>query len=178
VIRTDRLTLRGWRDEDVAPFLAMGRDPRVMAYFPALLSPSEAAETAVRQRATLAGFGYCFWVIERNSDRAFLGFCGVKPGAEGTPINGEPEIGWRLAHSHWAQGYAREAAEASLAWMWANTDAPRVSAITVPANARSRALMTRIGMTHLADADFDHRALPPGHRLRRHVLYVIDRPAC
>ena len=30
-------------------------------------------------------------------------------------------------------------------------------------------------MRHDAASDFDHPLLPPGHPLRRHVLYRIDR---
>jgi hypothetical protein len=33
--------------------------------------------------------------------------------------------------------------------------------------------MRRIGMTHDEADDFDHPNLPPGHRLRRHVLYRL-----
>jgi RimJ/RimL family protein N-acetyltransferase len=177
MIKTERLTLRGWREEDASPFLAMGRDPRVMAYFPALLLPNEARETVQRQQLLLKRDGTCFWVVERVRDRAFLGFCGIKPGPEGTPIANQAEIGWRLAHNHWGQGYAAEAARASLAWMWATTPVPRVCSITVPGNTRSRALMERIGMERVEGGDFDHPALAPGHPLRRHVLYGIDRPS-
>ena len=177
MIRTERLNLRGWRDEDATPFLALGQDPRVMEYFPALLLPNEARETVARQQALQKRFGHCFWVMERLRDRAFLGFCGIQPGPAGTPVAGLAEIGWRLGRDHWGQGYAREAAEASLAWTWASTPAEQVSAMTVPANARSRALMERIGMTHVVDGDFDHPAIAPGHPLCRHLLYRIDRPA-
>ena len=50
-----------------------------------------------------------------RDDGVLLGFCGLKPGAPGTPIDGEVEIGWRFGHACWGQGYAREAAAASLA---------------------------------------------------------------
>jgi RimJ/RimL family protein N-acetyltransferase len=46
----------------------------------------------------------------------------------------------------------------------------------MPANTASWGLMIRIGMTRVEHGDFDHPALPPGHRLRRHLLYAIDRP--
>ena len=112
-------------------------------------------------------------------DRAFLGFCGIKRGPEGTPIEGQAEIGWRLGANHWGQGYAREAAEASLAWVWANRPV-RAGLWRSPfrANVRSRALMERLGMARVEDGDFDHPALTPGHPLRRHLLYRVDRPAC
>jgi hypothetical protein len=38
--------------------------------------------------------------------------------------------------------------------------------------------MRRLGMVTDPDEDFDHPALPAGHRLRRHVLYRIDRARC
>ena len=37
-IRTSRLILRRWRDEDLAPYAALNADPRVMQHFPAVLS--------------------------------------------------------------------------------------------------------------------------------------------
>jgi hypothetical protein len=36
--------------------------------------------------------------------------------------------------------------------------------------------MEKIGMVHDPADDFDHPALPDGHRLRRHVLYRMVRP--
>jgi ribosomal-protein-alanine N-acetyltransferase len=37
--------------------------------------------------------------------------------------------------------------------------------------------MEKLGMTHDPSEDFDHPKLPPGHRLRRHVLYRLKNPA-
>ena len=161
----------------MVPFEAMGRDPRVMAHFPALLMPGEARAMIARQEAMRTAIGHCFWAVERHSDRAFLGFCGVKPGPEDTPIEGELEIGWRLARNHWGQGYAREAAAAVLDWAWVNTDRNAVFAMTTPGNMRSRRLMERLGMSRVGDGDFDHPALAADDPLRAHVSYAIERPA-
>ena len=38
------------------------------------------------------------------------------------------------------------------------------------------AVMERLGMTRDIDGDFDHPAVPLGHRLRRQVLYRLRRP--
>ncbi len=176
MIETDRLVLRRWRDEDSAPFHAMGQDAEVMRYLGPPMSLEEAKATIARLNAAIDHDGYAFWAIERKSDSAFLGFCGIKKnGPAGTPIADDPEIGWRLARGGWGQGYAKEAAEASLAWGWANIDAPRVAAITVPANERSWGLMIRLGMTRVADGDFDHPAVSEGDPLRRHITYEIAR---
>jgi RimJ/RimL family protein N-acetyltransferase len=44
---------------------------------------------------------------------------------------------------------------------------------TTPANQRSQAVMRRLGMHRDPADDFDHPSLPPGHPLRRHVLYRV-----
>ncbi len=177
MIETERLILRGWRDDDVAAHHAMCADPAVMAYLGPAPSRAESAEAVARQRRILAEYGACFWALERRNTGAFIGWCGIKPGPVGTPIDGKPEIGWSLVHAEWGQGYAREAAEAALAWGWQELDLPTVWAITVPANTASRALMERLGMSRVIDGDFDHPKLAEDDRLRRHILYRIDRPA-
>lgn len=175
-IRTARLLLRHWQESDVAPFHAMGQDAEVMRYLGPPSTLAECRRTVERQNALADEYGRCFWAIERREDGAFLGFCGVEPGPDGTPIAGLPEIGWRLARPAWGRGYATEAAAACLASEWARGTAD-VFAITVPANARSRAVMERLGMVHDPADDFDYPDFPEGHPLRRHVLYRIARPA-
>lgn len=176
MIETERLILRGWRESDVEPFHAMGNDAAVMEYLGPYLSLADAQGAAERQNDNLAALGYCFWAVERREDGAFMGFCGVKPGPAGTPIEGEIEIGWRLARPYWGQGYAREAAEASLGWVWDNLDVASVSAITVIGNRRSWGLMERLGMARVHGDDFDHPNVPAGNPIRRHITYRIARP--
>lgn len=115
--------------------------------------------------------------MERRADGATIGFCGLVRGAKDTPIVGEPEIGWRLAYDAWGQGYAREAAEATLDWAWARLDDGAVAAITALSNTRSSGLMQRLGMRPFPDEEFDHLRVPEGDKLRRHCVYRIARPA-
>lgn len=177
MIETGRLILRGWRDADAEPFHAMCRDPAVMEY---LGPPAERAEidaAMARQAGFLEQHGHCFWALERRDDAAFLGFCGIKPGAAGTPVEGRTEIGWRLAAPYWGQGYAREAAEASLDWGWRNLDIDSIWAITVRGNGRSWGLMERLGMARHPELDFLHPLPGLEDRLRPHITYSIGRPA-
>ncbi|MFZ5705776.1 MAG: GNAT family N-acetyltransferase [Pseudomonadota bacterium] len=175
MIGTERLILRGWRDEDAAPFLAMGQDPEVMAYLGPLQTAEDVAAGIARQKDLLETHGYCFWALAERASGAFIGFCGLKPGAAGTPVEGRTEIGWRLARASWGKGYAREAAQASLDWGWAN-GIDSIWAITVPANVRSWGLMERLGMTRRHDLDFDHPLPGLDERLKAHVTYSIERP--
>ena len=177
MIETERLILRGWIESDKVPFHAMGNDPAVMEYLGPPMGMFDVDEAAARQNTILARHGHCFWAIERKEDHAFLGFCGIKPGPSGTPIEGRLEIGWRLAAAHWGKGYAREAAEASLDWAWAQTEADSVWAITVLGNDRSWGLMERLGMQRRPSHDFEHPEPDVEDRLKPHITYSIERPA-
>lgn len=174
MIETERLILRGWEDRDRPVFHGFCTDPRVMEHLGPPQSRAETDAALDRQNGFLRSHGYCFWAVERREDGALLGFCGLKPGAEDTPIEGEVEIGWRFGHEHWGRGYAREAAQASLDWGWTNLDAPAIAAITTIGNVRSWGLMERLGMVRAPEDDFDHpKAI---ERLRAHVTYRIARP--
>lgn len=177
MIVTDRLILRNWQDGDRMPFYAMGRDPAVMEHLAPLQTQADSNAAITRLSASAAEHGHTFWAIERLEDKSFLGFCGLKIAPEGiSGIESAIEIGWRLRSDCWGKGYAREAAQASLAWGWANLDADRIIAITTPANTRSQGLMLRLGMVRRPDLDFDHPALALDDPLRPHVTFEIQRP--
>ena len=175
MIETERLILRRWEDRDRPVFHAQCSDPEVMRYLGPIQTREETDAAVDRQNGCLDSLGYCFWAVERRSDRALLGFCGLKPGAPDTPIADDVEIGWRLGRDYWGRGYAREAAQASLDWGWENLDVPLISAITSLANERSWGLMIRLGMVRVLDGDFDHPKAEGA--LKRHILYRIGRPA-
>lgn len=50
IIRTERLILRPWKEEDLIPFAALNADPRVMEYFPSVLNKGESDATAKRMQ--------------------------------------------------------------------------------------------------------------------------------
>jgi RimJ/RimL family protein N-acetyltransferase len=172
-IFTERLILRPWEDRDRDAAWAMAQDAEVMRYLPAL--DREGSDAMVgRFMAMQAEHGHTFWVMERREDGVFLGMCGM---AQPRPPLVEYEVGWRLARHAWGQGYAQEAARATLDWAWANREMPAIVAITVMENRASWTLMQRIGMLRQLDEDFEHPSLPEGHPLRPHILYRIGRPA-
>jgi RimJ/RimL family protein N-acetyltransferase len=175
-LETERLVLRSWREGDRDDWFVLSADPQVMAMLGPVMTREESDAMVDRMIGLQREQSYLFWAMERRSDQRMIGFCGVKPGAQGTPIEGAVEIGWRLRADAWGAGFAREAAEASLAWSWTNLDAPEVVAITNIKNTRSWGLMERLGMTRDPDGDFDHPALAEDDPLRPHILYRIQRP--
>ena len=173
-LRTPRLLLREWRDEDAAQFAAMSADPGLTEF---LLPPDEQWVARARQRWAEHGFGQ--FVVELPGEAAFIGVVGLSdlhPAVPGAPAI---EAAWRLARRFWGKGYAPEAARAAVEDGFFRLGLEEIVAITVVGNQRSRRVMERLGMTRDAEQDFDfeHPRLPPGHSLRRHVLYRLRRPA-
>jgi RimJ/RimL family protein N-acetyltransferase len=142
-----------------------------MEHFPAVLTRVESDAFAARIRAELAERGFGLWAVEAPGVAPFIGFTGLavpRFAAHFTPC---VEIGWRLAREHWGRGYAPEAARAALAFGFERLGLAEIVSFTALGNARSRRVMEKLGMTHDPAGDFEHPGLPPGHPLRRHVLY-------
>ncbi|WP_310738109.1 GNAT family N-acetyltransferase [Microbispora sp. H10949] len=175
-IRTDRLVLRRWREEDKEPFAALNADPVVMEHFPATLTREESDTFVERIEAAFDERGFGLWAVE--ADGVFIGFTGLQVPRFAAHFTPCVEIGWRLARSAWGHGYATEAARASLEHGFGTLGLTEVVSFTAVPNLRSQAVMRRLGMTRDPGEDFDHPVLPEGHPLRRHVLYRARRPAC
>ena len=179
VIETDRLLLRAWRDSDLAPFAAMGRDPDVMRFFPALVSRQTSDEMVGRVRAHFEREGWGLWAVEIKGGAPFVGFCGIQRVPFDAAFTPAVEVGWRFARDAWGHGYATEGARASLAYAFATLHLSEVVAMVVPDNARSIAVMHRLGMTRDVAADFDHPRFSEelvgvgGFPVRRHQLFRI-----
>lgn len=174
-LTTERLILRPWRQSDLAPFAAMNADPRVMEFFPAPLTRAESDAMVARAQAHFDAHGFGLWAAEERDGAPFIGFVGLaRPRFEAhfTPC---VEIGWRLAVEHWGKGYATEGGSAALRFGFEAAGLDEIVSFTSVGNARSRAVMARLGMVRDPEDDFDHPALPEGHKLRRHVLYRLAR---
>lgn len=179
-LRTERLVLRQWREADLEPFAALNADPEVMEHFPAPLTRAESDAMVERSSARLAANGFGLWAVEVVESGEFAGFVGLNPVPDTLPIHARgPEVGWRLARRWWGLGIAIEAARAAVAHGFGECGVAEIVSFTATTNHRSQAVMRRLGMTRDPAEDFDHPALPEGHRLRRHVLYRLtpDRSA-
>jgi len=172
-LRTDRLILRRWRDSDREPFQALNADPRVMEFFPNTLTPEESDQAIDRIEKHFDAHGFSLYAAEIIETQTFIGFVGISIPMFDAPFMPAVEIGWRLAYDYWGRGLATEGARAVVRHAFEALKLPSLVSFTVPANLRSRRVMQNIGMIHDPADDFDHPRLPPGHPLRRHVLYRL-----
>lgn len=166
-MKTARLLLREWRDEDLEPFAALNADAVVMRWFPSTLTREESDALAGRIRLAMAEQGWGAWAVEHHGE--FIGFVGlsrVRFTAHFTPCI---ELAWRLARHAHGQGLATEAAIAARAFALRELANESLVSFTVPQNTASRRVMEKLGLVY--DCYFEHPLLPPGHALRTHVLH-------
>ncbi|HEX4003247.1 MAG TPA: GNAT family N-acetyltransferase [Candidatus Acidoferrales bacterium] len=175
MLETARLVLRRWRDSDREPFAALNSDPRVRRFFPSLLSRAESDTLVDWIEAHFEKQGFGLFAAELRQEGRFIGFVGLAVPDFDAPFTPCVEIGWRLAAEYWNRGLATEGARAVVTYGFDSLRLNEIVSFTTVANAPSRRVMEKIGMTRSPDDDFDHPKLPEGHPLRRHVLYRIRR---
>jgi RimJ/RimL family protein N-acetyltransferase len=178
VIETERLVLRPWSEADRAAYIALAIDPVVSTWLGGTPT-TQAAEAAFEHlRGASAAVQRQRWALARNDDGVVVGAVSldIVPGGRGHPLAGAVEIGWGLFPHAWGQGYASEGAAAALAWGFANLAVDEIVSFTAASNARSEAVMRRIGLMRDAGRDFDHPDLAADHPLRPHIVYHARRP--
>lgn len=175
-LSTDRLLLRRWVEADREPFARLNADPQVMEFLPHRLSRDDSDAFVDRIEAGLDADGFGLWTVQVRSTGEFIGYTGLSRPRFEAPFMPAVEVGWRLARSAWGHGYATEAARAAVTYGFGSGGLSEIVSFTTVSNVRSRAVMSRLGMTHDRAEDFDHPALPFDHPLRPHVLYRLRRP--
>ena len=106
--------------------------------------------------------GFGLWAVELRAKHEVIGVTGLQHLADGEEI----EVGYRFLHEHWGNGYATEAARASIAFGLGELRMERIVAVTLPTNRASRRVMEKCGMTFVGVMDvYDHA----------HVKYAIAR---
>ena len=155
-LRTDRLLLRHWREEDREPFAEMNADPEVMRHFPSRLTRAESDAFFDRVEQGFADRGFGLWAVE--ADGELVGFTGLSVPrfhVAWMDTREQPvvEVGWRLRRSAWGLGYATEAARECVRFAFEDLGRDEVVSFTVVGNLRSRAVMERLGMRYLTAYD-------------------------
>ncbi len=141
---TERLLLRGLRQEDFEAYAHFLTDPEVTRF----LSGNPVSRIdAWRSLAVMIGHwalrGYGMWAVERRSDGVFVGRVGLW-NPEGWP---GLEVGWTLGKEFWGQGYATEAARAAMDFAFLTQDISRLLSVIDIDNLASQRVAERLGET-------------------------------
>ncbi|WP_426235692.1 GNAT family N-acetyltransferase [Pararhizobium sp. DWP1-1-3] len=177
ILETERLRIRNWLETDRPLFAEINADPKVMEFFPRR-RPREEADALmdeVRRRIKETGLGF-FALALKDTDEP-IGFLGLaRTDLEPFLPDGTVEIGWRLAVRFWRQGFATEAGQAMLRHGFEKHRLAEIVSFAVENNARSTAVMTRIGLRHDPSRDFEHPRVPDTTpHLKHHIVYALSR---
>lgn len=175
VIKTERLIMRPWKEEDFDSFARLNADPRVMEFFPGVLTQEESDQFAKRICIAMKQQGWGLWAVSIPDVADFIGYICLAPVNFVADFTPAAEVGWRLAYDFWNKGYATEGAEAAVKYGFETLQLDEIVSFTAIQNTRSQKVMEKIGMKHHPEEDFDHPKLAEGHWLRRHVLYRLKR---
>ncbi len=173
-IRSGRVFLRKWREEDLEPLAKLNADRKVMEFFPATLDCEQSRAMMSRFALQIDQQGWGIWALDVPGVTGFAGFVGLNVPVDDLPFSPCVEIVWRLDADYWGKGFATEAARAIVEFGFASLGLAEIVAFTTTNNFRSQRVMQKLGMIRDSKG-FDHPALPQGHPLRPHVLYRIDK---
>jgi RimJ/RimL family protein N-acetyltransferase len=159
-LRTERLLMRGFRDDDLDAWAAICTDGEVTRWVgdPDGLS----REDAWRRMAYFVGHwelrGLGQWALIEQETGELVGRAGLLypeawPGLE---------VGWLVGRQHWGRGFAPEAGRASLGWARDALGADHVISLIEPHNDRSARVAEKLGMkvegrTRIVNGEFDVR---------------------
>ena len=145
VIETDRMTLRQMGMPDVDHLLGIFADPEVMRYYPSTKDITETRRWIKWNLDSYQQHGFGLWIASLKSTNQFAGQCGlVVQEVEGRQ---EVEIGYLFLRLLWGQGLATEAAQACRDHGFMRLGFTRLISLIDPANAASRRVAEKLGMT-------------------------------
>ena len=144
IARTARLSLRRLTEADAAFFNHIVNQRSWLANIGDRKVRSDADAVAYIRDKTIPGYaqhGFGMYVAQRHDGGGPVGLCGL---VRRDALPG-PDLGFALLEDQWGRGYAREAAQAVVEHAFGALGIAELLAITLPTNARSIALLGKLG---------------------------------
>lgn len=175
VAETSRLILRRFVPDDVDAMIALHGDSEVMRYLARPASADEVRDEVLprylAEYGPLDGMGH--WAADERTSGDFVGWFALRPTDDYPNVL---ELGYRLRPTAWGRGLATEGSRAVLGLAFERYGAERVVARTMTVNARSRAVMERLGMRFVRTFHLEWPDHIEGAE-QGDVEYAIDREA-
>src|SRR5258708_7117956 len=164
---TARLRLEPIRSEHAVDVWRLFQDPAVAEWYGAWTFAMAQREAARIGEAWTAD-GVHKWMAYNRLSGALVG----RGGLSRAHVAGQDrlEIGWALLRACWGHGYATEIGRAGLAFAFDELAADEVVSYTETRNARSRAVMERLGFRYSQDFIFEADGVLC-------ALYILTRPS-
>ncbi|MFJ3926056.1 GNAT family N-acetyltransferase [Streptomyces sp. NPDC090022] len=167
-IFTPRLLLRRWQEDDLTPLSEINADPAVMRWTDdgSPRDLDQTAEDIERYEEEWDEEGFGLFAVELLGTGELVGFTGLTV-PEFLP---EAALAFRLGRAFWGQGYASEAAHASLEFALQDRGLERVISICREGDSAAENVLHKLGMT------LDRELADPVHRypLRVHAIDLTE----
>ncbi|MFG2125958.1 GNAT family N-acetyltransferase [Streptomyces sp. NPDC048710] len=168
-IHTPRLLLRRWLDDDLVPMSEIHADPHVMRWVgdgtPRSFEETSQDIEAWEEEWDEEGFG--IFAVELLGSGELAGAVGLYLADSPPAVADQVAIGWRLGRQYWGQGYASEAAQATLEFALQDRGLDRVVAVCRTSDTASANVLDKLGMRATGTTQDPET----GHDLR---VYGID----
>ena len=164
VLTTERLTMRGFTNDDLDAFYPIISGEDQLKYFPATVPQTRerVQEMIDRIGKHWETKGYGLWAITLRETGELLGRCGIMEIKD----TGETEIDFIFGRPYWNKGYATEAGRAAIRYGFEHLPVDFIVGIVHPDNGASQRALSKLGLTR-------------GERTRYFNMdcyrYVIDR---
>ncbi|MEU8777901.1 GNAT family N-acetyltransferase [Streptomyces sp. NPDC048606] len=148
-IRTPRLLLRRWSDDDLAPLSEINADPEVMHWIGdgSVLDLDGTAGAIERWEEEWDDEGFGIFAVELLASGELIGAVGLSAPEGPTELEHQVGISWRLGRPFWGQGYASEAAQATLEFALQDRGLDRVVCANRAGHEASANVIRKLGMT-------------------------------
>lgn len=168
VLATQRLVLRHLEPGDAAFILELVNDPEWLRHIgDKQVRTLDAARAYIENGPTamVARHGFGLYLVQVRETQQPIGLCGLirRDGLD------DVDLGFAFLPVARGQGYAREAAAATIRHAFEQLQLPRIAAITTPGNKASIRLLQHLGL----DYERPVRLSPDGELLN---LYLLDAP--
>lgn len=149
IFETDRLRFRPYTPADEESAFEMFADPYARAFYPRMADRANVRAWIEWNLRNYEEHGFGLWALELRESGAFIGDCGLT--FQEVEDHEELEIGYHVVQPERGQGYATEAAAATLDYGFRSTTSNTICSIVSPENIASRAVATRV---HTASRTF------------------------
>jgi RimJ/RimL family protein N-acetyltransferase len=152
-LRTARLRLRRWRDDDLATLARWNADPLVMRHMGrGPMTLEESAVTLDRYQRHWDEHGFGLWAAELLATGDLVGRIGL---SYHRAWPDDPELGWLIDPAHVGQGLATEGGAAGVAYGFETLGVQRLVSICTEGNVESRRVMEKLGFRLREQIPFD-----------------------
>jgi 3-dehydroquinate dehydratase/shikimate dehydrogenase len=167
--------MRDWKDDDFEHFARMNGDAVVMEYYPSRLDEKASVKLAKHFQEHIDKKKYGFFAVENKKTGAFMGFAGVSSVPSKMPFAPAKEMAWRLDYDYWGNGYAREAAQGILSYVFDEQELTDIVAYCSEENVRAQKALLALGFSKDSDEDFKFPGKVQDGAPTEYVLFRLDR---